>query len=153
MESTEARQLARTMERAEAAPYIHYPRWPRLFSLAFGLWFAAILAAVTHNDGNLLVSAGLLALVVIELVYFAWYTRKHGAFPLPFKGNPPAEIARVFGEYFASWAVTLVVVELVWWQAGDWAAVGATFVCVSVLFWVHDIRYAAAADAAKERLA
>jgi len=153
MESNEARELARTLERAEAAPYVTYPSMPWWYPSAVGAWFAGMACVLLVGaTSDLRITLALLVLLLVELAFFRWYRRKHGAFPLPFHGNPPAEISRVYREYFAGWAVVAAVVALTVWLAGTWPAVVATFGLVTALFAVHEHRYAAAAAAVKGRL-
>lgn len=152
MESTDPRELARTLERAEAAPYLDYPELPGWYPVAFAAWFAAM-AAVVGYVGNLWVIAAVFGLIVVEVLFVRWFVRAHGAMPWPGKGNPPAEIARLYRAYYVAAAGVVVAVGLTWWLVGHWPAVAATFVLASLGFWLYDVRYEVAAARVRERLA
>lgn len=152
MESNEARELELTLARAEAAPYLSYPKLPWWYPVAFAAWFAAVVAALGHTGESWALGAVAL-LLLAEVVFLRWFVRAHGAMPWPGRGNPPREIARIYRAYFVAVGALLVAVLLTWWLLGLWPAVGATFVLWTLLFWVYDRRYEVAAARVRERLA
>lgn len=153
MESDNPRELARTLARAEAAPYLDYPELPRWTSLVFALWFAAVVAVLASAD-ELWGKLALIPLVGVELWFIRWYSRRHGAMPWPSsKGNPPEEIARLHRGYYAAMILTVLIVAATWWFAGRWYAVGATFVLTAAVFWCYDLIFGRTAERVRERLA
>lgn len=153
MESEEARELQRTLERAEAAPYLDYPQLPWWYPAAFGAWFAAMAALLLGYLSDPFGLLALVALIGVEIWFFRWFERKHGAMPWPGKGNPPAEIARIHRAYYIGCFAVLFAVALTWWLLGHWPAVAATFILATGGFWLYDVRFEAVAERVRERLA
>lgn len=151
MESSEARELARTLARAEAAPYLSYPKLPRYYPVVFAAWFAAMAAALGHL-GSPWAFVAVVVLLIAEIVFLRWFSRAHGAMPWPGRGNPPPEIARLYRAYYVGAALVLVAIALTWWLAGLWPAVAVTFVLTAAGLWLYDRRYEKAAATVRERL-
>jgi hypothetical protein len=153
MES-DAREQLRMLERAEAAPYIEYPKTPWWYSPAIGLWVAAMIGTFTWwRENAVLFTSSLAALIVLEIGFITWMQRRHGAMPFPGRGRPPMEIAAIWRAYFAGLAAIAVLVALAWWLIGVPTATVAAFVLVTSGLIVYERRYAVAAARVRERLA
>lgn len=154
MESDEAKDLLRVAERAEAAPYIDYPPTPWWYFPTIGAWAAAMIATFTWWRENAALFVGSIAvLIVLEIVFLRWMTRRHGALPMPGKGSPPAEIQPVWRGYFISLPVVAAVVALSWWLGGVLVAASAAFIVVTAGLVFYEQRYDRAAAATRARLA
>jgi hypothetical protein len=152
MESDAEEQL-RVLERAEAAPYVTYPKTPWWYSPVVGLWAAALVGAFTWwRTSAALFLGSLVALVALELWFVTWMRRRHGAMPMPGRGKPPREIAAIWVRYFAAVPIVVVLVALAWWLGGVPAGAGAAFLLVTVGLWYYERRYAVAAAEVRERL-
>ncbi|WP_020390461.1 hypothetical protein [Kribbella catacumbae] len=152
MES-DAREQLQIVERAEAAPYIHYPRTPWWYPPVVGLWVAAMITAFLWWRANTaLFAASVAILLVLEGAFLAWMQRRHGAMPMPGRGTPPKEIGAVWRRYFMSLPVVIAVVGLAWWLIGVHAAALTAFVVVTAGLAYYERRYAAAAAKVRERL-
>jgi hypothetical protein len=153
MQSDPREQLA-LVERAEAAPYLNYPPTPWWYPPVAGLWAAGMIGTFGWWRGNAGLFIGSLAvLLALEAAFLVWMRRRHGAFPMPGRGTPPAEIAAVWRGYFGCLPVIAAVVALVWWRIGIPAAAPVAFVLVTAGLAVYEQRYARAASRARERLA
>jgi hypothetical protein len=153
MES-DAREQLRMVERAEAAPYVNYPKTPWWYAPAIGLWVAAMIGAFTWwRENAVLFCLSLAVLIVAEIGFITWMQRRHGAMPFPGRGRPPVEIASIWRAYFAGLAAIGVLVALAWWLVGVPAAAVAAFVLVTGGLIVYERAYAVAAAKVKERLA
>lgn len=154
MESDEVREQLALVQRAEAAPYIDYPRTPWWYSPAVGTWVAAMIGAFTWWRSDAVLFTGSLgALIVLELLFLTWMRRRHGALPVPGRGTPPREIAAAWRGYAIALPVVAVAVALTWWLAGVPVAAGVAFVLVTAGLAVYERRYAAAAAKVRSRLA
>ena len=152
MESDAEEQL-RIIERAEAAPYVSYPRTPWWYPPVAGLWFAALIGAFSIWRENTVLFVGWVAvLLVLEFTFLAWMQRRHGAMPFPGRGRPPREIGRIWKGYILTVPVLVVIGALVWWLAGLPAAAATAFVLVTAGLWYYERRYAVAAARVRERL-
>ncbi|WP_350281355.1 hypothetical protein [Kribbella sp. HUAS MG21] len=152
MESDAQEQL-RIIERAEAAPYVSYPKTPWWYPPVVGLWMGALIAVYTWwREREALFFPALVALIGLEIVFVIWMQRRHGALPFPGRGRPPREIGRIWKQYFAVAPVIVVLVAVVWWLAGGPAAAIAAFVLVTAGIWYYEHRYAIAAAQVRERL-
>lgn len=152
MESDAEEQL-RIMERAEAAPYVSYPKSPWWYPLVAGLWSAALIGAFTWwRDSSLLFVSSLALLVAAEVAFLTWMQRRHGAMPFPGRGRPPREIGRIWVRYLLAVPVLAIAVGLVWWLVGVLAGAVTAFVLVTAGIWYYERRYAIAAAKVRERL-
>ncbi|GGO27673.1 hypothetical protein GCM10011576_52520 [Micromonospora parathelypteridis] len=153
MESIGLAEELAAAERGAAAPYIDYPPSPWWYAPSIGAWAAAMIGTFTwwrENVGLFVVS--LAALIAVEILFVVWMQRRHGALPMPGKGTPPVEIARMWREYVASLPVVALIVGLVWWLVGVPAAAGTAFVLVTAGLAFYERRYAVAAAATRARL-
>ena len=154
MESYEAREQLEIVRRAEAAPYIDYPRTPWWYAPSVGAWVGAMIGAFSWWRENAAIFSGLLAtLVVLEVVFLAWMGRRHGALPMPGRGTPPPEIAAAWRGYALALPGVALAVALTWWLAGPPVAAGVSFVLVTAGLAVYERRYALAAAKVRARLA
>ncbi|WP_427889306.1 hypothetical protein ACQHIV_38735 [Kribbella sp. GL6] len=152
MESDAEEQL-RIIERAEAAPYVSYPKTPGWYAPVIGLWVAALIGVFTWwRDSAALFFPALVVLIGLEIAFLVWMQRRHGAMPFPGRGKPPREIGRIWKGYFAGVVVVVVVVAAIWWVAGVPAAAVSAFVLVTAGIWYYERRYAVAAAKVRERL-
>lgn len=146
----------REAERAAAAPYLAYPGLPWWYPAAAGAWFAAMLLALVRVGADGAGARHTLAiglLLAIEVGFFLWLQRSHGAMPWPGVGSPPAEIGRLWRWWFIGCAVVLIGVALTWWLAGWAAAAVATFVLTTGGIAWYERAYQAAAAVVRDRLA
>ncbi|MGZ0151396.1 hypothetical protein ACXJJ3_30380 [Kribbella sp. WER1] len=152
MESDADEQL-RIIERAEAAPYVSYPKTPWWYPPVIGLWVAALIGVFSWwRDSAALFFPALAVLIGLELAFLLWMQRRHGAMPFPGRGRPPREIGRIWKQYFAGVAVVVVVVAAVWALLGVPAAAPTAFVLVTAGLWYYERQYAVAAAQVRERL-
>lgn len=153
MES-DAREQMRLLERAEAAPYVDYPKTPWWYPIIVGLWVAAMIGAFTWwRENAALFASSLAMLIVLELAFITWMQRRHGAMPMPGRGKPPVEIGALWRKFYASLAAIVVIVGLVWWLTNVPIAAAAAFVQVTTGLMFYERAYAVAAAKVKERLA
>src|SRR4051812_33762710 len=152
MESDVEEQL-RIIERAEAAPYVSYPKTPWWYSPVVGLWVAGMIGTFSWwRENGLLFVGSLAVLIALEIGFLTWMQRRHGAMPFPGRGRPPREIGRIWQRYFLTVPVFVLAVALVWWLAGVLAAALTAFGLVTVGLWYYERRYAVAAVQVRERL-
>jgi len=152
MESDAEEQL-RIIERAEAAPYISYPKSPWWYPPLAGLWVAALIGAFTWwRDSSLLFVSSLAVLLGLEIAFLTWMQRRHGAMPFPGRGRPPREIGRIWIRYILAVPVLMIAVGLVWWLVGVLAGAVTAFALVTAGIWYYERRYAVAAAKVRERL-
>ncbi|TCC10350.1 hypothetical protein [Kribbella soli] len=152
MESDAEEQL-RIIERAEAAPYVSYPKTPWWYPPVVGLWAAALIGAFAWwRDNSALFLTALAVLLGLEVAFLTWMQRRHGAMPFPGRGRPPREIGRLWKRYFLTAPVVVVIVALVWWLVGVGSAAATAFVLVTVGLWYYERRYAVTAAQVRERL-
>lgn len=152
MESDAEEQL-RIIERAEAAPYISYPKTPWWYPPVAGLWVASLIGAFTWwRESGLLFVGSLAVLLALAVAVLTWMQRRHGAMPFPGRGRPPREIGAILVRYLLAVPVLVVAVGLVWWLAGVLAGAVAAFVLVTACLWYYEPRYAVAAAKVRERL-
>ncbi|MGC4940662.1 hypothetical protein [Kribbella sp. DT2] len=153
MESDPQQQL-RELERAEAAPYVNYPKSPWWYAPAIGLWVTAMIGTFTWwRENAVLFCLSLAVLIVAEIGFINWMQRRHGAMPFPGRGRPPVEIGAVWRKYFAGVAAIVVMVGLVWWLVGVPVAAAVAFVQVTSGLYLYERTYAKAAARVRERLA
>jgi hypothetical protein len=152
MESDAEEQL-RIIERADAAPYISYPKTPWWYPPVAGLWVAALIGTFTWwRESGLLFVGSLAVLLGLEVVFLTWMQRRHGAMPFPGRGRPPREIGRIWVRYFQAVPVLVIAIGLAWWLAGVLAGAVTAFVLVTAGIWYYERRYAIAAAKVRERL-
>lgn len=153
MESDEVRELLEVAERAEAAPYIDYPTTPWWYPPVVGAWVAAMIGTFTWWRENIGLFVGsMVVLVIVEVVFLGWMTRRHGAFPMPGKGTPPAEIRSAWNSYFAALPPIAGLIGLSWWLGGVPIAAAVAFVVVTAGLVIYERRYAKAACVVRARL-
>ena len=141
------------LERAEAAPYVNYPKTPGWYSPAVGLWMAALIGAFTWWRVSAALFVGsLVALVALEFWFITWMRRRHGAMPMPGHGTPPREIGAIWVRFFVAVPVVVALIALAWWLGGVPAGAGTAFVLVTAGLWYYERRYAVAAAEVRERL-
>ncbi len=152
MESmSDPRRALAAAERAAAAPYVDYPVLRGWYPLAVGLWSAALVASLTLLDSHEVVRQPLVvALLLAEGLFVAWYRRRRGASP-SLRGVPP-EIAREMALFVVGVVLVLVCVAVVGLVAGALAGVVTTFVLVTAGVAAYERRYAAAAEVVSRRL-
>ncbi|WP_121253815.1 hypothetical protein [Nocardioides ferulae] len=142
----------RSIERAEAAPFVDYPPTPRWYYPAAGAWFAGITATQGLTDDHLAISMVLLVLLLVAFgVFMGWYSRYRGAMPR-FFARTPREMRATFLVYFAGVAAVL---GSVWWTLAEvgWAPASALmFVLATTGLWLHERNYEAAAARVRSRL-
>lgn len=139
----------RQADRAAAAPYIDYPPTPRWYPPATGLWAGCFCLSLAIPGDSPLRGVALLVLVVVEMVFLAWYRRYRGTWP---RGRAPEEIRRVMLGFVAGVVPVVGVVGLVVWLAGPWVAALVAVVIVTPAVAWYERAYAAAAARARLRL-
>jgi hypothetical protein len=150
---SDAEEQLRVLERAEAAPYVNYPKTPGWYAPAVGLWTAALIGAFTWWRVSAALFVGsLVALVALELWFVTWMRRRHGAMPMPGRGKPPREIRAIWVRFSVAVPVVVALVALAWWLGGVPAGAGTAFVLVTAGLWYYERRYAVAAAEVRERL-
>ncbi|MDN4171511.1 hypothetical protein QWY28_00995 [Nocardioides sp. SOB77] len=153
MESNRDADLLRTLERAEAAPYVDYPPTPGWYFPAAGAWFAGITGFQGLTDDHLPLALGLLVVLLVGLGAFCgWYARYRGVMPSMLR-RAPRGMGTMFAVYFVGAALVLGAV----WATGHavgwgWAS-ALMFVLATTGLWLHEKSYAAAATRVRERLA
>lgn len=153
MESTPPAEQLRAVERAEAAPYVHFPPTPWWYFPAVGAWVAALVGTFSWWRVNgVLFGGSLVLLMALEVLFIRWLRRRHGALPMPGYGRPPQEIASVWRGYAAGLAVVIGAIALACWQGGIVAGAVVAFVTVTTGLAIYERRYAEAAARARERL-
>jgi hypothetical protein len=153
VESSEAKEQLAAAERGAAAPYVDFPPTPWWYPPVVGAWVAAVIGTFTWwRENAVLFTAVLVALVAAELLFVFWLRRRHGAFPGPGGGTPPAEIAVVRRSFRTALPVIVVLIGLVWWLLGVPAAAGVAFVVVTAGLVRYERRHAEAAARVRERL-
>lgn len=153
MESYEVTEQLAAVERGAAAPYVDFPPTPWWSPPVVGAWVAAFIGTFAWWRGNAVLFIGaLLVLIAAEFLFVGWLQRRHGAFPRPGGGTPPAEITAVWRSFLTAVPLITVLVGLVWWLAGVPAAAGVAFVLVTAGLIGYERRYAGAAARVRERL-
>lgn len=146
-----AEHAQRTAERAEAAPYIDFPPTPAWYPPAAGLWAGSLVAMLAlNNTHSRLALFGIMALLVVQILFVRWYRAYHGALPSP-KGAPP-EFAGAFRRYTLGIVVVIAATAGVWLLLGPWVAAVTTAALVGVGLALYEKEYAAAAARTRERL-
>ncbi|UFU01917.1 hypothetical protein LQF12_10355 [Ruania suaedae] len=144
----------RTLEVAEAAPYVGMPPSPWWVPPAFGGWFAAYLGSFAFwRESEILFILAMVVLTGGVGAFLGWYSRRHGALPVPGRGNPPPEIRGEYRRYAVGVLVIVGAVAAVWWWAGLLVACLAAFVLVTAGLSLYQVRYERAAATVRERLA
>lgn len=139
----------RQADRAAAAPWIDYPATPAWYPVATGLWAALFCLTMAIPDESPKRALALLALVLIELAFVAWYRRRRGTWP---RGRAPEEISKVMRAFVLGALAVLGVVGLTLWLAAPWVAAIVAFVVVTPSVAWYERVYAAAAARARTRL-
>jgi hypothetical protein len=153
VESEQARELLAVAERAEAAPYLDYPPTPWWYYPAVGAWAAAMIGTFAWWRQSIPLFVGSLAvLILLEIVFLRWMTRRHGALPTPGRGTPPPEIGAVWRGYFMALPGIALLVGVSWWLGDVPVAACVAFVSITGGLVFYEKRYARAADAVRARL-
>lgn len=148
--SEELRERIRVAERAAAAPYVDYPPTPWWYSPGFGAWAAALLVLLgLPGDRHGWRAAGIAGLVLVEVVFIAWYRRYRGTWP---SGKAPDEIRRVMVGFVIGTVVVLGAGVLLVWLTPVAVAAVAGFVMVTAGIAWYERAYARAAARTRERL-
>lgn len=148
----DARELMAEVERAEAAPYIHYPPTPWWYGPYFGLYFVGLVLALAWARNLLVYFPVLVALLGSLFLMIRHMKRRNGVLPMPGRGNPPPEIARVYRRYFWSLLPVGAVLLACWFLLPPVSTAAVAFATVTGGFVVYDRYYGRAAAAARERL-
>jgi len=149
MESDDLRQLQRTAERGEAAPWVDFPPTPAWYPPATGLWVAAMTATLAELGGPL----GAVALVVLlaaEAGFLVWYRRYRGTMP---SGAMPAEMRRAAIVLGASMVALAGVLVVLCQLLATWVPVVVALVATTSLIAWYERAYAAGAAGVRARLA
>jgi hypothetical protein len=150
MESfSDPRQDLADAERAAAAPYVDYPKTPAWYPPAVGIWAAALVAIIGVDDHTVR-SAGLVGLIVLEVLFLAWYRRKRGV--MPNLRGAPREIAREMRWYVVG-ALVVVAVAGAAFTVSSLLAAAVALVLVTAGVAVYERRYEVAAARTRDRLA
>ncbi|WP_242496563.1 hypothetical protein [Xylanimonas protaetiae] len=157
METTGARpedldpaQQLRELERAEALPYVVYPKTPGWYMPAMGLVLAGFVGAFSLA-GKPVFPLVIALVVVFEALVLGLVKSRYGAFPSPGPSAPP-EIRSAYKRCIVGLAIVAVVVALVWWGAGPLVAAAVTFGLVTAGLAIYESHYAGMAALARERL-
>lgn len=150
MEHDEARNVLREVDRAAVAPYVDHPPTPAWYPPAVGSWCAALVSCWIL-DGPAFAIA-MVSLLIVQIVFVRWVSRRHGALPDPTRGNPPPEIARQYRLFFTGAALVAVLVLALAWTLGPVVAAPVTLVLVTAGLWRYEHTYAAAAAQVRARL-
>jgi len=105
------------------------------------------------REDAVLFSATVAVLVIGEVAFLSWMSRRHGALPRLGLGTPPAEIASVYRRFFVGLVPVAVLMASAWWLGGVPAGSLTAFVLVTAGLWVYERAYATAARATRARLA
>ncbi|GAA4114288.1 hypothetical protein GCM10022215_12240 [Nocardioides fonticola] len=100
----------RALLRAEASPFIDYPRLGRWYPFAWAAWAAWLVTTIDLDPSSPLAQLALsLSPVVIAFLFLGWYARRHGALPRDGRAAPAPlrRLARVL------WALAVVLVLVV----------------------------------------
>lgn len=152
MESTH-REL-REVERAAAAPFIHYPAtpwwYPLFMAIAYTTMATGAVVAIEFDRGVLGVALPFLALGAVVL-YMRHYRRQWGTWPR--MNAAPREIRGAYRVYFLALAGSLVLIVTAWATLGWLAGLIVIFLTMLVLFTVYErVIYPRAAQRVRERL-
>ncbi len=140
------------MERAEASPYVDFPRTPSWYPPSVGGWAGAFAAAVgVVQRGHWLGLVAIAALIAVEFGFVRWYRRSHGA--LPTMQNPPVEFQPLFRRFAVGFVLVIATTMVLWLLAGPWIAAIVLAVFVTVAIAVYERAYAATAARVRSRLA
>jgi len=145
----DAAESLRLADRAAAAPYIDYPPTPRWYPPATGLWAATFCLAQAIPDTSPLRAVPMLALILVEFAFLAWYRRYRGTWP---RGRAPVEIRRVMWWFVAGVVVVVGFGALLLWLTSPWVTAPVAFVVVTPAVAWYERAYAAAAARARARL-
>lgn len=144
-------EAQRTLERAEAAPYVDYPPTPWWYYPAFGAWSAAYVALLgLWDDHSVLLVAGMVLLAAVIGGFLGWYQRYHGAMPRPFRG--PREFRPAYAFYGLGTAAVVGLVTAAWLLVGHPAAIVTAFAATALALHGYERAYATAARRTRERL-
>lgn len=143
MESDDPAYELTLIERAAAAPYVDYPATPAWYPTVVGLWAAAMIGTFWWwRDSIVLFVGSITLLVILEVSFLQWVSKRHGAIPRLGHGTPPPQIARLYKLFFVGFLLVIAAVGLTWWLGGlGWGMVAA-FVFVTAGVTVYERSYA-----------
>jgi len=145
-------QAQRAAERAEAAPYVDYPRTPAWYPPAMGAWAAAYTLLLTlWEDHGLWLVLGMIGLASLTGLFLGWYSRHHGA--IPHLRHAPREFRSAFATYAAVLVGIVGATVLAWWLVAPTLAALAAFVSTVIGLHLYERAYAVSARRTRERLA
>lgn len=152
MESIEEiRERQRVAERAAAAPYVDYPKTPRWYMPAMGVWaFAATVLFLRPDTPSAVRIVGEVALVAACLALVWWQRRIRGVWAT---GGAPREIRRAMAGFVVGAVVVIGIVIGARFLVDVWVAAGLAFVLVTAGVTWYEMAYARAARRVRERLA
>jgi hypothetical protein len=153
MESyAEARSALAVAERAGAAPYIDYPPTPKWYPAAVGAWLAAvILTCHGASERPAIFIPLLVALLVAEFAFIAWYRRRWQTWPS--MRNAPKEIRSAYRRYALTATPAFAAGIALYAFLGPYTAAAFAFVVTTVGLTAYERHYHHAAEATRRRLA
>ncbi len=154
-EAFDAAQQVLELERAEAAPYVVYPQYPRwltwVYPLSVGAYFAILIGAGGYRDQHFLFILTMALLVVAAAAGFGALAALRGTWPRLSKTAPP-EIRAEQRRFLVAAVVVGLGLLVVTWQRGTVTGAATALVVVSGGVAWYEARYARAARVVRERL-
>lgn len=150
---TDLEEARRAMLRAEASPFIDYPRLGAWYPVAWALWTALLVTTVHVDVENPLLQLGIaIAPTLLALAFLGWYSRRHGALPSPHAPRPRviAALVRRLWVLIAVVAVVTITVDLLAGQ--PWSAIVGAVLAGSTIAW-YEHAYGVVADRIRAELA
>lgn len=157
MESTG--DLFHAAQRAEAAPFINYPRGGWWHPPLYGLWWGAVLytaswpgyASDTRRWTGLTVHLALgILLLVLMGIHVAQLVRRRGTYPS--MRAAPKEIKATWLQFQVACLVVLAAFWGIWALAGRWWGIGAAAVLATAVVAWYEHAYGVAVQKVRDRL-
>lgn len=150
---TDLEEARRAMLRAEASPFIDYPRLGAWYPVSWGVWAAFLLVTIHVDVDNPVLQLGIsLVPTLLALAFLWWYSRRHGALPAPGTRRPPA-ITALVRRLYGVFAVVIAVIVAVDLLAGlPWSPIVAAVLATATITW-YERAYGVVADRIRAELA
>ncbi len=142
-----AEQL-KAIERGEVAAWVEYPPTSVTWPIAYGVWVAALVAAIGYLGGFVQAGAELVLLLLMGAA-LGWDRRRRGTYP---SGKPPRDLLPAMYKMVAGALVVTAVSYVIGVQVGVWPAAVFAGISAWTVVYFYEREYAAVAARVRARL-